>query len=116
MKQLLTSIFGANDTASNTLESVAKSDESVSADQKPFKEWTLSFIYKQDDNNLHRFTMSTTSALTEADSNANRERFKGIITKFYEHLLTVDEDGYVNFDNSVIIKKSQFVSLLLVNG
>ncbi len=82
-----------------------------------FSGWKLIFVYRMIDDTLNQFHISKNPTETLGDSDRNKELLQSIVMNIHEQLNTVtDEEGFINLDNSLVIRKNQFVSVSVVNS
>ena len=125
MKQLLTNIFGTsrgNEDVSiekNTSSEQKETTDTVSDLPVEYSKktgWKLDFVYKTHDESPVHFSVVTpaTEDLTERDR--NKSVLQNMISNIHSQLTTVDEDtGFINVDNSLVIRKNQFVSVAILS-
>lgn len=118
MKQLLTNIFGGEEKPdadkNETVNSTINSSPSPSADGKKYSGWKLTMLHSQEGCSRHSFCMSTEPTDELAEFERNRETFKSLVANVHTQLNSIEDDQYINFDNTLVIRKDQFVSLSLV--
>lgn len=127
MKQLITSLFGSDaNKETQDLDVTMENPTSTTTDLaagivSPTKHkhsgWQLTLKYLNDiydEDQLQVFSIKSEGVSDITDSNTARDHFKSLIAKMYEKLNAApDDDSFVNFDDSLVIRKNQFVSLSL---
>jgi len=117
MKQLLTNIFGGEEKPdTDKTETVSQMTEPSASGTKKYSGWklTLSHSQSQDGSSRHSFCMSVEPTDEPAEFERNRETLKSLVANVHTQLNSIEEDQYINFDNTLVIRKDQFVSLSLV--
>lgn len=75
------------------------------------KGWKLTLQYCVDELNTQEFVLSYDKTFDKEESDKNNRTLKSIVDKIYTQLNASNGDNYINIDNSLLIKKDQFVSV-----
>lgn len=76
-----------------------------------YKGWKLTLQYCVDELNTQEFVLIYDKTFDEEESDKNNRTLKAIVEKIYSQLNASNDDNYINIDNSLLIKKDQFVSV-----
>lgn len=76
-----------------------------------YKGWKLTLQYCVDELNTQEFVLSYDKTFDKEESDKNNRTLKSIVDKIYTQLNASNGDNYINIDNSLLIKKDQFVSV-----
>lgn len=125
MKQLLTNIFGTSkENEDVSLEKDISSEQKEPIDTVsglpvayPKKTgWKLDFVYKNHDDSPVHFSVVTAATDDITESDRNKNILQNMVSNIHGQLTTVDEDtGFINVDNSLVIRKNQFVSVAILS-
>lgn len=79
--------------------------------QPQYKGWKLTLQYCIDHSETQEFVLVYDKTFDKEESDKNNRTLKSIVEKIYNQLNTSSDDNYINIENSLLIKKDQFISI-----
>lgn len=84
---------------------------SKSKSDPQYKGWKLTLQYCIDHSDTQEFVLVYDKTSNQEESDRNNRTLKSIVEKIYNQLNSSTDDNYINIENSLLIKKDQFVSV-----
>lgn len=75
------------------------------------KGWKLTLQYCIDHSDTQEFVLVYDKTQDKEESDKNNRTLKSIVEKIYNQLNSSTDDNYINIENSLLIKKDQFISV-----
>lgn len=76
-----------------------------------YKGWKLTLQYCVDELSTQEFVLVYDKTFDREESDKNNRTLKSIVDKIYTQLNASNDDNYINIENSLLIKKDQFISV-----